>query len=96
MAVSTTESASYPGEVAKVEISIPDDLLVRIDEFVKRSGESRSDLLQRLAERELAADDARRSKEFKELLGPPPPKDVGTGIDLVQAIREDRDNNHGH
>jgi hypothetical protein len=82
----------YPLDVAKVLISIPDDLLSRIDEYAKRSAETRSGFLQRLAEREIAADNARRRKEFEELLGPPLPP----GTDYVQMIREDRDDNHGH
>jgi hypothetical protein len=72
--------------VAKVLISLPDDLLGRIDEYAKRAAETRSGFLQRLAERELSADDARRKKEFEELLGPPLP---GAG-DAVQLIKEGR------
>ncbi len=73
--------------MAKVLISIPDDLLSRIDEFAKRSAETRSGFLQRLAEREIAADNARRKKEFEELLGPPLP----LGGDTVRKIKEGRE-----
>ena len=82
----------YPRDVAKVLISIPDDLLGRIDEFARRSAETRSGFLQRLAEREIAADNTRRRKEFEDLLGPALP----SGTDYVQMIREDRAGNHGH
>jgi hypothetical protein len=82
----------YPRDVAKVLISIPDDLLGRIDEFARRSAETRSGFLQRLAEREVAADNARRKKEFEALLGPPL---SGLG-DGAQLIREDRDNDLWH
>jgi HicB_like antitoxin of bacterial toxin-antitoxin system len=74
----------YPADVAKVLISIPDDLLSRIDEFAKRSAETRSGFLQRLAEREIAADNARRKKEFEELLGPP----LRLGGNAAQKIKE--------
>jgi hypothetical protein len=92
MSILAVGNTVYPDDVAKVLISIPDDLLSRIDEFAKRSAETRSGFLQRLAEREIAADNARRRKEFEELLGPPLP----SGTDYTQMIREDRDNNHGH
>jgi predicted transcriptional regulator len=78
----------YPLDVAKVLISLPDDLLSRIDEYAKRTAESRSGFLQRLAESEIAADNARRKKEFEELLGPA----TSGRPDYTQMIREDRDN----
>ncbi len=83
----TVGHTRYPFDVAKVLISFPDDLLSRIDEYAKRSAETRSGFLQRLAEREIVADNARRKKEFEELLGPPLP----SGTDYTQMIREDRD-----
>jgi hypothetical protein len=73
--------------VAKVLISIPDDLLGRIDEFARRSAETRSGFLQRLAEREITADNARRRKEFEALLGPP----LHLGGDTVRKIKEGRE-----
>jgi hypothetical protein len=92
MPLLTSGNTVYPLDVAKVLISIPDDLLNRIDEFAKRSSETRSGFLQRLAEREIAADNARRKKEFEALLGPPL---SGLG-DAAQMIREDRDNDLWH
>jgi hypothetical protein len=77
----------YPEDVAKVLISIPDDLLSRIDEYAKRAAETRSGFLQRLAERELAVDNARRKEEFEELLGPP----LHLGGNTVQKIKEGRE-----
>jgi len=74
-------------EVAKVLISIPDDLLRRVDEYAQRSAETRSGFLQRLAESVIAADNARRTKEFEELLGPP----LHLGGNTVQKIKEGRD-----
>ncbi len=92
MPLLTVGNTVYPHDVAKVLISLPDDLLSRIDEFAKRSSETRSGFLQRLAEREIAADNARRRKEFEELLGPPLPP----GTDFTRMIREDRDNDLWH
>ncbi len=42
--------------VAKVMISIPDELLGRLDDHARRSGTTRSGLLRTLAEQELRAD----------------------------------------
>jgi HicB_like antitoxin of bacterial toxin-antitoxin system len=88
MALVAVGNTGYPLGVAKVLISLPDDLLRRIDECAKRSEETRSGFLQRLAEQELAADDARRKKEFEKLLGPPLPG-VGEAVRKIKEGRED-------
>lgn len=75
-------------------ISIPDKLLERLDRRANEVGETRSGLLQRLAERELQAGEQRRREEIKRLLDqvrielPPgnPEK-----WDVVRLIREDRE-----
>ena len=74
-------------------ISIPDALLERIDARASAAGETRSGFLQRLAERELEAADARNRKEVERLLeeirllGPGDNADV----DVAQLVREDRE-----
>jgi hypothetical protein len=83
----TVGNTVYPDEVAKVLISLPDGLLSRIDEYAQRSAETRSGFLQRLAESELTADNARRKKEFEDLLGPP----LHLGGNTVQKIKEGRE-----
>lgn len=88
MPLPTDGNTVYPLEVAKVLISLPDDLLGRIDEYASRSAETRSGCLQRLAERELAADDARRTKEFEKLLGTPLPLG-GNAVEDIKAGRDD-------
>jgi hypothetical protein len=77
----------YTHPVAKVMISIPDDLLERLDAQARADHETRSGLLRRLVERELSVENARRRKEFEELLGPP----VDLGGDAAKLIREDRE-----
>ena len=84
MPVLTVGNPVYPLDVAKVLISIPDDLLSRIDEYAQRTAETRSGFLQRLAESEIAADNARRKKEFEDLLGPP----LHLGGNSAQKIKE--------
>jgi len=71
-------------------ISIPDDLLERLDARARANRESRSGLLQRLAEEELKADAARRGREVKELLDMATVRG-GMGGDAAQLIREDRE-----
>jgi metal-responsive CopG/Arc/MetJ family transcriptional regulator len=75
--------------VAKVMISLPDELLERIDSRASVLRESRSGFLRRSAERRLAAERPRRSRrEMEELL------DRATGNfddDAVKLIREDRE-----
>jgi hypothetical protein len=87
MPILTAGNTVYPLDVAKVLISFPDDLLGRIDEYAKRTAETRSGFLQRLAESEIAADNARRKKEFEDLLGPP----LHLGGNTVQKIKEGRE-----
>jgi metal-responsive CopG/Arc/MetJ family transcriptional regulator len=75
--------------VAKVLISIPDLLLKRVDARARASGETRSGFLQRLAERELEADEKRRRQEVVELLDSLD-IDLG-GKSAAEVIREDRE-----
>jgi Ribbon-helix-helix protein, copG family len=58
----------YTGRVAKVMISLPDDLLARIDERARRHGTTRSGLLRELAKQELRSDSATRSRAIHRLL----------------------------
>jgi metal-responsive CopG/Arc/MetJ family transcriptional regulator len=78
----------YTHPMAKVMISIPDDLLSRIDALAGSSQETRSGFLRRLAERELGSAADRRSTEIAKLLkmatGP-------KGGDAAKLIREDRE-----
>jgi metal-responsive CopG/Arc/MetJ family transcriptional regulator len=54
--------------VAKVTISIPDELLARLDERARSIGTTRSGLLRTLAERGLAADDDVRRRDLERTL----------------------------
>jgi metal-responsive CopG/Arc/MetJ family transcriptional regulator len=71
-------------------ISMPDDLLERLDARARANRESRSGLLRRLAEEELRADAARRRREVAELLDKATVSG-GMGGDAAQLIREDRE-----
>lgn len=87
MTTTTIGNTVYTHPVAKVMISIPDDLLERLDAQARANRETRSGFLQRLAERELRVGEAKRRKEIEDLLGPP----VHMGGDAARLIREDRE-----
>jgi hypothetical protein len=83
------ETATYAGDMAKLEFSLSEDLLDQIDLAAERAGETRDEFLRRIAEREVAESNARLREELEELLD-------GVNIDLggktaAELIREDRD-----
>jgi len=77
----------YTQPVAKVMVSIADELLERIDAQAKANHETRSGFLQRLAERELGQHGESRRKQLEDLLGPP----ANLGGEAARLIREDRE-----
>ncbi len=83
----TAGNTLYTRPVAKVMISIPDNLLERLDALASANRETRSGFLQRLAERELGEQGESRRKQLEDLLGPP----VHLGGDAAKLIREDRE-----
>jgi len=87
MTTITLSNTVYTPPVAKVMISIPDDLLERLDAQARANRETRSGFLRRLVEREVSVESANRRKEFEDLLGPP----VNMGGDAARLIREDRE-----
>jgi hypothetical protein len=87
MTTTTLSNTVYTHPVAKVMISIPDNLLERLDAQARANRETRSGLLRRLVEREISAESANRRKEFEDLLRPP----VNMGGDAARLIREDRE-----
>jgi metal-responsive CopG/Arc/MetJ family transcriptional regulator len=78
----------YTPPVAKVMISIPDDLLTRLDALARERGKTRSGLLRGLVERELRADVEDRREEVERLLNL---ATAPMGGEAAKLIREDRD-----
>jgi metal-responsive CopG/Arc/MetJ family transcriptional regulator len=70
--------------VAKVMISLPDDLLARFDEHARRQGTTRSGLLRELAERELRSDRDGRRRTLERVLAQSAPQ----GGDNARNVRE--------
>lgn len=88
MHVLTAGNTVYTRPVAKVMISIPDDLLQRVDDLAKGRGTTRSGLIQGLAERELDYTEDENRAEMRRLL------ELATkprGGDAAKLIREDRE-----
>ena len=79
-------NTSYTRCVAKVMVSLPDDLLERIDARARAGHATRSGFLRELAERELAVEARQGRAEIEKLLGDPVP----LGGDTVKLIRHDR------
>jgi len=71
-------------------ISIPDQLLERLDLRAKEAGETRSGFLQRVAERELERTERHDREEIGRLLAELRPLDFG-GVSAADLIREDRE-----
>jgi metal-responsive CopG/Arc/MetJ family transcriptional regulator len=76
--------------VAKVMISMPDDLLDRLDAQARANRETRSGFLRRLAERELEGTLAAERGEVEALLARALVPE-GLGGDSARLIREDRE-----
>jgi predicted transcriptional regulator len=80
----------YTHPVAKVMISMPDDLLDRLDAQAHANRETRSGFLRRLAERELRSARSVEREEIESLLGQAT-VESGLGGDAARLIREDRE-----
>jgi predicted transcriptional regulator len=80
----------YTHPMAKVMISMPDDLLDRLDAQAHANRETRSGFLRRLAERELESEQARKRREIEDLLDKATVRG-GMGGDAARLIREDRE-----
>jgi metal-responsive CopG/Arc/MetJ family transcriptional regulator len=76
--------------MAKVMISMPDDLLERLDALAEANRESRSGFLRRLAQRELDGEQEAKRKEIEALLDKATVRG-GMGGDAARLIREDRE-----
>lgn len=72
--------------MAKVMISMPDQLLARVDEHARQRGVTRSGLLRELSERELAANGQVRRQAIRSLLNAA----VAHGGNNARHIREQR------
>jgi metal-responsive CopG/Arc/MetJ family transcriptional regulator len=75
--------------VAKVLISLPDDVLSGLDERARARGATRSGLLRELIERELEAEQHSHRQDLRRLLARPG-RHGGSGAAAVRAARRSR------
>ena len=85
----SAEIATYPGEMARFEIQIPDDLLGFVDDYAGRADETRDEFLRRVITTEIDRCHEKLRKEIEDLLDSHP-LDLG-GRSAAALIREDRD-----
>jgi metal-responsive CopG/Arc/MetJ family transcriptional regulator len=76
--------------MAKVMVSIPDELLKQIDAEAQRQGTTRSGLLQQAAKREIGIARQSRDEIVSRLAGLK--FDLPDDLTAEEAIRKDRDN----
>lgn len=82
----SANAATYGEDVAKVEINLPEVLLEQVDRVAERVGETRDDLLERIARQEVERSDLQRRKELEQMMGPP----RHGGGDWGEWMRQDR------
>ena len=88
MPTSAIGNTVYTHPVAKVMISIPDDLLERLDAQARADRETRSGFLQRLAERELRAPRAASPRGDRRAARARPSTWAATPRRLIREDRE--------
>ena len=85
----SAETATYPGEMARFEIELPDDLVDEIDRVAARTDETRNQLILRIAADEVDRSHAEMRAAFEELWEKYP-LDLG-GKTAAEVVREGRD-----
>jgi predicted transcriptional regulator len=86
----SANTATYPADMARIEIDLPDDLLEKIDEVAHRAGETRDEFILRVIEAEVEESNARLRVRLEAWLDDHP-LDLG-GKTAAELIREGRDN----
>jgi predicted transcriptional regulator len=86
----SANTATYDQDMAKIEITLPDDLLEKIDDAAHRVGETRVEFIRRVIESEVEESNARLRAQLEAWLDDHP-LDLG-GKTAAELIREGRDN----
>lgn len=85
----SAKTATYDQDVAKIEITLPDDLLEHVGDYAARAGETREEFLRRIVEEEVDRSHARLREELEKLWASHQ-IDLG-GKTAAELIREGRD-----
>jgi hypothetical protein len=85
----SANSATYAGDMARIEFDLPENLLTHVDGYAHRAGETRDQFLRRIVDEEIGRCHGELRKELEELLD-------GVELDLggksaAEWIRYDRD-----
>lgn len=75
--------------MSKVMVSLPSELVQRLDRYARNHGTSRSAVLRALAERELGRDDDARRARVEDLLAEPGHYG-GTAVAEIRRLRTTR------
>jgi CopG-like RHH_1 or ribbon-helix-helix domain, RHH_5 len=84
----SAKTATYDQAVAKIEITLPDDLLERIDRAAEEDGVPRDELLLRFIEDGATRNKAAFRQKIEDMLGPPIP--LGDSAQLIREMRDQR------
>jgi hypothetical protein len=84
----SANAATYGEDVAKIEITLPDDLLERIDRAAEEEGVPREELVLRFIEDGATRSAAAFRKKIEDMLGPPIP--LGDSTQLIREMRDQR------
>ena len=82
----SAKTATYDQHVAKIEITLPDDLLDQVDRVADRVGETRNEFLVRIVGDEVERGLLQSRKELEAMMGPP----RHGGGDWGEWMRQDR------
>jgi len=82
-----TGNTGYTQAMAKVMISMPDELLAQVDRRARQEGTTRSAWLQDVTRRALSVDELARAERIRAFLDSVRPR----GGNSAEAIRADRD-----
>ena len=84
----SAKTATYDQDVAKIEITLPDDLLRRVERVAEEEEVSRDDLLCRYVEEGAKRSAEAFRREIEDMLGPPIP--LGDSTQLIREMRDER------
>lgn len=82
-------NTGYTVEMAKVMVSLPDDVLHSIDTEAERRGTTRSGLIRALAEESARARSIRRAERMNQILQARGPA-VGHGGNVAEVLKQHR------
>jgi hypothetical protein len=86
----SAETATYAGEMARIELDLPDDVLDWVDDYASRAGVTSDEFLRRTIVEEVDRCHAKMRKELQDLRAQMGPLDLGEKT-AAELIREGRD-----